>query len=208
MKITLTEALKEIKTLDSRIAKATSQVFIGCSKKNDVVVYPKTNKTKAELSEDIKSAYQSVNDLLTRRTTIKTALMEANAKVQVTVNKQPMSIATAIEMKNSISFKQELLKQLQRQYSSALNEIQKADAQVLERYDDTIGRMMEGRDSKVNSNDFSVIRTNFEEQLSLTAVDPLGLESKIKELEEEIEGFLSNVDTVLSIANATNFVEL
>jgi hypothetical protein len=134
--------------------------------------------------------------------------MEANAKVFVEINKERMSIATAIEKKNSIGFKQELLNALRTQYLNALREIEKAQYQVQTRYDDTISKMMEGRDAKVNSNDFSVILTTLEDQLSLSLIDPIAIEQKIKDIESEIEGFLSNVDTALSIANATNFVEV
>jgi hypothetical protein len=208
MQITLTEALKEIKILDSRIDKATKAKLIGCSKKNNVVVFPSSNKTKEEFSNEIKSEFQRITDLIERRALLKTKLMEANAKVEVSVSGAKMTIASAIERKNTIYFSQNLVKEMKQQLSQAFNETKRSEDAIQQRYDDTISRMMEGKDSKVNEKDFSVIRSSFEEQLGLELIDPLKLEEQINKLETEIEDFLGNVDTALSIANATNFIEL
>lgn len=206
--MTLTETLKEIKVLDARILKATQQQFIGCSMQNDNVVYPRTSKTKKEFEDDIKSSFQSITDLIARRSKLKTALMKANNEVQVTVNKESMTIATAIEKKNSIGIQHSLLMTLKNQFASAMKEVDKAEQAIQKRYDETVDKMVEGGTTRPNEKDFEVIRTQYEKQLKLSLVDPVGMETKIVEMENEIEEFMSNVDTVLSIANATHSIEI
>lgn len=206
--LTLTEALKEIKTLEARIQKASNAIFVGCTKKNGTVVLPSTSMNEGQLAQDISANYQSIKDLMARRNKIKTALVKANNSITVTVGSEQMSIASAIERKNSISFDFALIQSMQKQLSSALREIDRNDTLIQDKYDSTVRSLLEGKETKTQETEFEVIRTQYNNQLKLELVDPIGLEAEIKKIADAIETFQDNVDVVLSIANATNYIEI
>lgn len=208
MKITLTEALKELKTLDSRIQKAMFQSFIGTTRQNGVVSYPRTTKNSTELSAEVKANFQSVQDLMNRKSTIKSKLIEANNSTKVNINEVEMSIASAIDNKNNIQVSKLLVQQLKNQLANALTDKQNADNIINNKFEEVTSKMLDGKESKTKEEDFLVVRKQFEGQFQLSLVDPIGVEDKIKELEENIEVFESTVDVVLSIANATTYIEL
>lgn len=208
-KITLTEALREIKTLDSRIQKASSETMIACTKVDGgVVVHPRTTMPKTEMGEYISSAYQSVNDLIEYRAKLKSALIEANSTITVTINNKEMTIASAIEQKNSIGLKENLLRNLSMQYTNAVRVVDQAEEAINAKFDSAVDNMLGGKESKSKDDDFSVIRTQFEKQLKLELINPIDIEGKIKSLQDDIQKFLDEVDVALSIANATNHIEV
>ena len=101
-KISITEALNELKLYDSKIMKAiTNAKLVGAAKKSaDKVGVVK----KEDFEERAKASYQSVTDLIANRNTLKSAIVKSNAVTEVTINGKTMTVAEAIERKNSIDY--------------------------------------------------------------------------------------------------------
>ena len=95
-KMTVHEALCEIKVADKRIEKAIQEcAFCEANKE----ISPKINGiTVAEFENDVKAKYQKINDLIRRNENIKKALSLSNAKTVITVNGKEMTMAEAIYM--------------------------------------------------------------------------------------------------------------
>ena len=101
-KISITEALNELKLYDSKILKAiTNAKLVGAAKKfSDKVGVFK----KEDFEDRAKASYQSVTDLIANRNALKSAIVKSNAITEVTVNGKTMTVAEAIERKNSIDY--------------------------------------------------------------------------------------------------------
>ena len=100
-KMLVTQALNELKLLDSRIEDATNNaIFVIAAKKNEKKVNP--NLTKEDFEIRSKAFYQSIMDLIERRKKIKAAIVASNAVTKVTVHDEEMTVAEAIERKSTI----------------------------------------------------------------------------------------------------------
>ena len=143
-KISITEALNELKLYDSKITKAiTNATFCGAAKKSsDKVGVVK----KEDFDERAKASYQSVTDLIANRNSLKSAIVKSNAITEVTVADKVMTVAEAIERKNSIEYDETLLNEMKRQYANATATVDKENKKV----DAQIDKLLEtftGRDS-------------------------------------------------------------
>lgn len=106
-KISITEALTELKLYDQKINKVLcSADFIGCKKKSS----DRVNSFKLENFEaNAKASYQSVSDLIENRARLKSAIVQSNAATMVEIAGKKYTVAEAIERKNSIEYDKMLL---------------------------------------------------------------------------------------------------
>lgn len=206
-KISITEALNELKLYDSKITKAiTNATFCGAAKKSaDKVGVVK----KDDFAERAKASYQSATDLISNRNTLKSAIVKSNAITCVEIDGVPMTVAEAIERKNSIEYDETLLNEMKRQYANATATVDKENKKVDAKVDDLLSTLI-GKDSdkKLSREDQDAVERPYREKNEFEFVDPLDLYNKIQELEADIDGFKSNVDTVLVLSNATTFIEV
>ncbi len=206
-KISITEALNELKLYDSKITKAiTNATLCGATKKSsDKVGVVK----KEDFEYRAKASYQSVTDLIANRNTLKSAVVKSNAVMEVTVADKVMTVAEAIERKNSIEYDETLLNEMKRQYANATAAVNKENKKVDAKVDDLLTTLV-GKDSdkKLNKEDQEAVEKPYREKNEFEFIDPLGLYEKIQALEADIDGFKSNVDTVLVLSNATTFIEV
>lgn len=196
--MTCTRALAELKLLDKRIEKKINESIY--------VSYEGELRKKDKKVENAVADYQSVNDLIKRRTKIKSALIASNAVTKVRINDEDMTVAEAVETKSAIKHKKRLLSELKRQHGDVCNNIEKENARQR--------KILEDRFSKGNSDEKND-DSNFEEKArkymdlnGVKIVDPLEISKQIKELEAYIEGFENQVDFVLSEKNATTEIKI
>lgn len=206
-KISITEALNELKLYDSKITKAiTNATFCGAAKKSaDKVGVVK----KDDFVERAKASYQSATDLISNRNTLKSAIVRSNAITGVEIDGVPMTVAEAIERKNSIEYDETLLNEMKRQYANATTTVDKENKKVDNKVDELLTTLI-GKDSdkKLSKEDQEAVEKPYREKNEFEFVDPLELYEKIQTLEANIDGFKSNVDTVLVLSNATTFIEI
>lgn len=206
-KITITEALNELKLYDSKITKAINAAeFVGTAKKSsDKIGYVK----KDTFIENAKVSYQSVMDLIRNRSMLKSAVVQSNAVTVVEVGGKQMTVAEAIERKSSIQYEISLLGRMKNQYAVAVDKHDKENKRVDNKVDELLMTLI-GKDSdkKVSKEDQEVIEKTYRDKNEFEMVDPLNITDKILTLDDEITTFLSEVDTKLSIANSTTFIEL
>jgi len=206
-KISITEALNELKLYDSKINKAISNAaFVGAAKKvSDMIGVQK----KTVFAENAKSAYQSITDLISNRNTLKSLIVKSNATTNVTINEKTMTVAEAIERKSSILFERTLLNTMKKQYSDSSSTMNLANRKVDNMVEDMIKSYLgKDTDKKVTEVEISVIERPIRDNNEFALVDSLGIYDKILALESEIDGFESNVNTILVLSNATTFIEV
>ena len=194
--ISITQGLAELKLLDKRLQKALHSVHWSAIKS-------KSRTVDADaFAKEANAEYQSYNDLMTRRLKIKCAIVLSNATTKVTVGSWNGTVAEAIEYKISITYKKQLLDVMKQQLTSSRQEYESAQENINRRLDMLLQSEL-GKDVRTNPETITTLSSTFRETNKVELLDPLDLAKKIAQLEEEIDGFETNVDWVLSEVNGT-----
>lgn len=199
--ISITEALNELKLYDSKITKAiTNASFVGGAKKSSDKIGVVSKDTFIDRA---KATYQSSIDLITNRNSLKSAIVKSNAITEVKVADKVMTVAEAIERKNSIEYEETLLSEMKRQYANASELVNKENKKVDNKVDELLATLI-GKDSdkKISKEDQEAIEKPYRDKNEFELIDPIEIYDKIVKLEEEIDNFKSQVDTQLVISNA------
>jgi hypothetical protein len=200
--MSVTQALPELKLLEKRIDKVMDSITEWCKVSHNGGPVDK-DKHKKETEAQL----QSFHDLVKRRDTIKRAIILSNAQTKVKIGSFEGSVAEAIEYKMSIRFKRNLLDSMKSCLTSKREEYERMKGQV----DSRLERLLQselGKDVKTNPETISALTNSFRDNNKVELVDPLDLATKIQTLEEELDAFETNVDWVLSQANATTFIQV
>ena len=203
----VTVALNELKLLDKRINdKIHSAIFVVIAKESDKNAIKGISKIK--FRADAKADYDSINDLIKRRQVLKNAIILSNAQTHVKIADMDMTVAEAIEYKNSIEYQKELLYTMESQYALAVSNMTTANNKV----DATIDSMLEklyGKDSdkKITAEDQDAVATPYRKANQHALVDELGIKERIESLKEFIGKFESEVDSVLQVSNCTTVID-
>ena len=213
-KMSIHRGLKELKLLQKRIEKAIAgHHYVSMRKKAAEVV---NGVPVVEIEATLVSNYQSVMDLIARRATIKRAIVLSNAGVQegtelrtISVGKYKMTVAEAIEYKNSIIFEMQLLEQLRAQYSRVLRTIETENMKAESLFNDNVSRMF-GPESKqkLGADEIANLRKQLYDPNESVIIDPLKIKDIIDEMDKNIDLFMTDVDSVLSEVNATTFIDV
>lgn len=206
-KMLVTVALNELKLLDSRIIKEIDRgSFISSAKKSNPKVSPAMSKE--EFIEEAKSKFNSVKDLIERRSKIKAAIVDSNAKTEVEIDGVKMTRADAIERKSSINYEKLMLNELKDQLNIHTAKVNSSNYEVDNKIDSLV-QAAYGKEGKNNikQEDYDAIAKPYREANEWDIVDPLNLKDVIEEMEKRIDGFESNVDSALQISNCTTYIE-
>lgn len=205
-KMTIHRALSELKLIDAKIDKQIKDINpSGIFQKGKLVegVYDKDT-----FQHGATSKFQSVNDLIERKTRIKSAIVDANGKTSVTVGGKPMSIADAINFKAVIKFKKALIESLRAKHRASVAALNKnndiVNANVQRILEATFGK----ENVKAGSNDVDAVRTPYMESNEFHLFDPLKVDATIETLEKEVADFEADIDATLSEINAVTFIEI
>lgn len=197
---TITEALQECKLLTKRINKEIETTTFISAKRNEDKHW--------EQCQDAPSIYQSIIDLINRRTKIKNAIILSNATTQVEIDGKYYTVAEVIAQKEYISEKENLLETLKRQYAHVQDEISRYQVNRQNKIDSLITTTF-GRDSsKSNIEDIKNITEVYQKQYNIELIDPLNLKDKISLLETEINNFTNTCDFKLSYINAITKISI
>lgn len=209
-KMTVHEGLAELKILAARIEKEiASSTYVNSNKHANTKI---DGMSVAEYTEDMKSAYQKVTDLIKRRNAIKRAITKSNAVTEVTLTKADgstvtMTVAELIEYKNvGIQFTERLVNTITRQYNTVTAFIKRQNDLVNETADKYVTGLYGGKDN-VNNEVAEATRQSYIEANSQDLIDPNKILDRINELNAEIDFYNTKVDAALSTSNAVTVIE-
>lgn len=205
-KITIHRALAELKLIDSKIDKTTnSLVAVGLYQKDKLV---NGMVSQEDFQKNAQSNYDSVVDLINRKSKIKSAIVKANGEATLKIGDKTMTIADAITAKASLLFKKNLIAVLKQGLQSVTANVNKNN-QIVEQ---NLQRLLEaalGKDStKIDSKDIEAISIPYQTANEFHLYDPIGVSKKIEVLEKEVSEFEMEVDSALSEINAVTFIEI
>lgn len=201
-KMTVHKALAELKVIGDRITNAIS-----------TGVYCRANKHSNEkiggVSVDdfkklIQGSWDKANDLIKRRNAIKKAVVYSNAITKVKIGENEMTVAEAIEMKNSgMQFKKVLLNTLNSQYTQAVQITDRENGDTLQqKAENYVIGLYGSKEGKTSSDEIEKVKKEFVTNNTFELIDPIKVKEKIEALEKEIVEFESEIDAALSVSNA------
>jgi NADPH:quinone reductase-like Zn-dependent oxidoreductase len=205
-KMTIHRGLSELKLIDSKI---TSEIDIirplGVYQKGKLISgYLK----EEDFSKQAQSSYDSINDLIKRKTLIKSAIVTANGVTKVSISGKEMTIADAINFKSVITFKKQLLNQLTSIHSASTGALNKNNEVVTANLNEILKHTFGKDNVKVSKEDVENVSKPFLDANEFHLFDPIKTSEKIRELETEISTFEMEVDACLSEINAVTFIEV
>ena len=212
-KLTLTEALAELKLLDKKIDKKIYELNLGKFylidyKVGKEKVTRKNKLTEQEIKDKAGSILQSLTDLMENRKILKAKIAEKNAVTKVTVNGKDYTIVEAIERKNNLSKEKEVVEIL----LSQLDSINRKVTDINERANKEVDTLLEAKlssDSKnQNAQEIENLTKILLENKIATIIDPLNINEIVEKLQNDIDEFERQVDVALSIVNATTYIEI
>lgn len=205
MKMSVTRALAELKLLDKRIHTVmNSAKFVDFSIGEKAVNGYASNK---EYEDKVKSAYQSVKDLIKRRNDIKSAIVLSNAMTKVKIADKEYTVAEAIERKTSIQYEEQLMQKMKNEYTKVTNNINRKNEEVKEELNRKLDALY-GREAKTKVDENNELVKSYRNDNEAKMIDPLHIRSTYEKLEQKIDEFLSEVDFVLSTSNTLTEIEV
>lgn len=207
MRITITEALVKLKTLDSRIDKGIRDLKLvetrrNCDEKVTGGIY-----SVEEFESRAKADYQSVVDLINIRSNIKSAIAISNANTIIEVGGKTYSVTQAIEKKNSIHINEALLSKLNSEISKGLRAVEVLNISAEQKANKNVEIMLGSDKLKNKTEESNTLYNQVYDREKGVLIDAVGAVELSKKKEEEIVNFLDEIDTKLVISNSTTFIE-
>lgn len=212
--MTIHRALVELKTIDKRITSAIDNAeFVLAAKTNSKKVF---GKPVEDFKANAISAYDTINDLISRRNAIKAAIPVSNAVTKITVGDKTMTVAEAIVLKqNGFQFYERLLKTLSDQYAEAVSTVE-IENDTLDKRADAHVAAIYGGEKAAKAADPEDVKTARETYININTFEiydglkqnKTSTESRIKELDDRISKFKNDLDAALSVSNATTVIEI
>lgn len=207
-KYSIHRCLSELKTLDSRIEKAIRMATFVDKKKVSVDRIASTLNSVEDFKTAAESSHDSIMGLIARRSAIKNAVVMSNATTYITIAGIKMTVAEAIERKESIGYEKALLNSMTTQYSLSLSSVVRQNEKVEQNLEAHIATVLGNDKTKIDSSLIETITKSYKEQNEWELIDPLDIKSKIDKLEAYITDFTSEVDYKLSTSNSITEVDI
>lgn len=193
-------ALGELKKINQRL-NSKSLLLIGAKKISNNKV-ASTDYTKEEFETKVAAELQSYMDEVKRYNRIKSAVVLSNATTELMIGSQKMTVAEAIETKTTIQYKKDLLARMKVKKRDVYSTVQMYNEKVENNLDaQLLGLGVKDKNSSIADN-LSAFMDQYRAQNAWEIIDPLKLNERIEELENEILEFETNVDIALSQSNA------
>lgn len=208
--ISVTRALVELKRLDERISKAISggqfvARTIGRDTNKKVVG---SSDSVTAIEQKIQGSFDKVQNLITNREKMKSAIVMSNANTKVTILGRVISVAEAIELKSTVGFRTQYLNTMRGQLTSERNYVDKASAMLDAEIETSLNTLYGADSKKIDADTVKSVTDVKKSQKEQVLLDPSKVEEKIAAVEADILNLTSELDFVLSESNARTVIEV
>ena len=216
-KMLVTQALDERDLLVKKIADKISKAsFVDTIKPNEEKVYEK-RISKEEYAREAESAYQQIVDLIDRFQKIDAAIVDSNARTEITTSYGTFTVVGAISLRSRLrgigvyggdaDFEGRLQKKLAHEYSERVQFCDRKNSQLQSTAEEMRLSIL-GKDSKTKDEKPLGVVDAYVKENTTELVDPLDVKKKLEALEEKRSILLTELDTQIKVSNATNFIEV
>lgn len=204
--MTIHRGLAELKLIDSRIEKAIQNIQPCSAQQKDKPI--NGTHSKEDFENKAKADLQSITDLITRKQTIKSAIVKANAETSVTIGDKSMTIAEAINYKTILEFKRQLARSLKSKGDSIVSHVNANNHQVEQNALKLAEAALQKDNVKIGDDDAGSIINPYMKSNEYHLLDPLNYQEKAAKLLEDVDTFETEVDAALSEINAITKIEI
>lgn len=212
----VTQALDErdllVKKITDKIVKAS---FVDTVKPNEDKVF-ESRLSRTEFTDQAKSTFQQINDLIDRYQRIDAAIDASNASTKIATSYGEFTVAGAISLRSrlrsdksgnlSTDFEACLQRKLQNDLMKKLQYAEMKNKQLQETAE-SMRLSILGKDSKVKDDKPLEVVNAYVKENTTELVDPLDAQKTIERLKEKQITLLAELDTQIKVSNATTFVE-
>lgn len=216
-KMLVTQALDErdllVKKINDKIAKAS---FVDTIKPNETKVFAK-KMDQEEYAKVAESAFQQINDLITRFQKIDAAIVESNANTEIKTSYGIFTVAGAISLRSRLrgmgaygegaDFEKKLQEKLRSEYQERVRFCDLKNSQ-LQSTAESMRLSILGRDAKTKEDKPLGVVDAYVKENTTELVDPLDVKKKLELLEEKRNVLLKELDTQIKVSNATTFIDI
>jgi hypothetical protein len=210
-KMSVTRALAELKRLDDRILRASSDgvfVAVGVGKDANQTVSGLSGTSVAQITAKIQGSYDTLTTMFKQRSDIKRAIVLSNAKTLVKLGTVEVTVAEAIEMKRSVESKRTLMAVLKRASTVAQNSVTQLNTALDAAIEANLKAVYGSDKAKMDENAHAMISKPQKAMKEASLIDPMKIAEKIAQLEEEISLVDTELDFTLSEVNAKTDIEV
>ena len=197
-RITVYQALVELKILKDR----RDKILNGDGFVVDYALSSAKDEIK-DISSIIESKYQRLNFLNKRIVDLRSLINESNANTMVEVLGKKMSVARAIAEKDNIENLKKQLVKMTSIYSNVKREVELMNEDVVSNAYDKISDF---QFSEIDSNNYKKAIEDYVEKNRVELVDPMKIKKEIEKLSDYIDSFEAEIDTALTVSNATTLL--
>lgn len=207
--MSITRALTEVKRIETKLqSEMPGLTFVGYTVgEGGRKKYSQPSMTHEEAAKLMVSNLDSVTDLIARRSKIKALIVASNAVTTIVLDGQTMTVAEAIELKRSVTFMRNLSAVLKSQLMTVERQITVGNTGMLAAIDTAVAQTY-GKESKIDREAYDVIARPQIEMKQNAILDPNKLVEHIRALDRKIELVESELDYLLSEANARTVITL
>lgn len=193
VEMTVAQGLKKLKLIQKKIENELRLgSFVGVKKvegKEEI----KTKNSEETFVKNAKASKQKIEALIDNYYKISGAIAVSNATTTVSIGDKTYRVVEAIKRKENIDTEEKFLATLMKARASAINTVDNENAKVDKKVEDALKA-----DTDKSSKE-KILEFYGKDKLQL--LDPLGSESLIKKMTEDIDTFKSEVDDALSTSN-------
>ena len=215
--ISITRALVELKRYDQRISQALQQATFGVTatgtaakqKVTAVASNVKFNSVK-DAEAAINASLQSVRKLIDNRSALKAAIVKSNAETVLTFSGKQMTVAEAIELKQTVQYLQQFRNQVNSYLTRARNDVAQSDTKLEVAIQNQIQALLGNGDKKTAETE-SLIETITTAQHNLykqVIVSEDVVTKTVNDLDAEINAVEAELDFALSEINAKTTINV
>ena len=208
--ISVTRALVELKRLDDKIARAISEgTFVARTIGRDTnkkVVGSSDSITAVE--QKIQGCFDKVASLIKNRESVKSAIVLSNANTRVNIMNRDVTVAEAIELKNTVAFRTKFLNVLRAQLTGERMQIDKSAILLDQEIETSLNALYGAERTKIDTDTVKSVSDVKKGQKEQALLDAGKIETKIQEVELDILNLTSELDFVLSESNAKTMISV
>lgn len=198
------EALIEISRLNDKIEKfnssSTMPLFLACATESAKYI---EGMEKEKYINLLKSNYDSCRHLISNLSEYKAKVALSNALTTITVGGKEYTIAEAIQRKQNIDTEIRFLRMIETQLKDVNTKITAKNNSVKAGLTEYLEKV---KSETATPEEIDKLTNIYNEKNLFILVDPYGITGTIDEKRQELETFLSDVDTKITASNCSTMI--
>ena len=198
------EALIEISRLNDKIEKfnssSTMPLFLACATESAKYI---EGMEKEKYINLLKSNYDSCRHLISNLSEYKAKVALSNALTTITVGSKEYTIAEAIQRKQNIDTEIRFLRMIETQLKDVNTKITAKNNSVKAGLTEYLEKV---KSETATPEEIDKLTNIYNEKNLFILVDPYGITETIDEKRQELETFLSDVDTKITASNCSTMI--